>query len=175
VVRTLLDHSRRPAERRAVDLGTLLSRVADVAGPKLDASGIALTRQIPADLPSIWADAGEVELAVLNLITNSLDAMPAGGSLTLSATALPESVRIEITDTGMGIDTDLLPRIFQPWVTTKAAGRGTGLGLSITQDVIDRHGGTIHAVSEPGQRTTFTIELPSYQAAERNHAQDPDC
>ena len=175
VVRTLLDHSRRPAERRAVDLGTLLSRVADVAGPKLDASGIALTRHIPNDLPAIWADAGEMELALLNLITNSLDAMPGGGSLTLSATALAESVRIEIADTGTGIDPDLLPRIFQPWVTTKPTGRGTGLGLSITHDVIDRHGGTIQAVSDPGRRTTFTIELPSSQAAEKHHAQDSDC
>lgn len=175
VVRTLLDHSRRPAERGAVELSTLLSRVADVAGPKLDASGITLTQQIPADLPSIWADAGEVELALLNLITNSLDAMAAGGSLTISATAFPESVRIEISDTGSGIDTDLLPRIFQPWVTTKPAGRGTGLGLSITQDVVARHGGTIHAVSDPGLRTTFTIELPLSQAAERHHAQDSDC
>jgi signal transduction histidine kinase len=174
VVRTLLDHSRRPAERRAVDLGTLLSRVADVARPKLDASGIGLTLAIPRDLPPIWADAGEMELALLNLITNSLDAMPAGGSLTLSATALEESVRIEISDTGTGIDPDLLPRIFQPWVTTKPAGRGTGLGLSITHDVIGRHGGTIQVVSDPGHRTTFTIELPSSPAAERHHAQDSD-
>jgi two-component system, NtrC family, sensor kinase len=174
VVRTLLDHSRRPAERRDVDLGTLLSRVAEVAGPKLDASGIALTLQIPADLPSIWADAGEIELALLNLITNSLDAMSSGGSLSITAAASPQSVRIAISDTGTGIDTDLLPRIFQPWVTTKAAGRGTGLGLSITQDVIARHGGTIHAVSDPGHRTTFTIELPLSPAAERHHAQDSD-
>jgi nitrogen-specific signal transduction histidine kinase len=104
-----------------------------------------------------------------------LDAMTAGGSLTIDASASAERVRIEISDTGTGIDADLLPRIFQPWVTTKPAGRGTGLGLSITQDVIARHGGTIHAVSDPGRRTTFTIELPIPEAAERHHAQDSDC
>jgi two-component system NtrC family sensor kinase len=175
VVRTLLDHSRRPAERQAVDLGALLSRVADVAGPKLGASGIALTSHVPVGLPSIWADAGELELALLNLITNSLDAMASGGSLSISATATPQAVSIEISDTGTGIASDLLPRIFQPWVTTKAAGQGTGLGLSITHDVIARHGGTIRAVSDPGHRTTFTIELPLSQAAERHHAQDSDC
>jgi two-component system, NtrC family, sensor kinase len=175
VVRTLLDHARRPEERKSVDLNTLLSRVADVAGPKLDASGIALSLEIPSHLPTIWADAGELELALLNLITNSLDAMSAGGSLTISATPFAQSVRLDISDTGTGIPADLLPRIFQPWVTTKPAGRGTGLGLSITEDVIARHGGTIHAVSEPGRRTTFTIELPLSQAAERDHAQDSDC
>jgi two-component system NtrC family sensor kinase len=175
VVRTLLDHSRRPAEREMADVGTLLSRVADVARPKLDSSGIALSLQIPPDLPAIWADAEELEIALLNLITNSLDAMPSGGSLSISATAAPQSVRIEISDTGTGIDADLLPRVFQPWVTTKPTGRGTGLGLSITQDVVARHGGTIHAVSEPGRRTTFTIELPLSEAAERHHGQDSDC
>jgi signal transduction histidine kinase len=75
-------------------------------------------------------------------------------------------VRIEISDTGTGIPKDLLPRIFQPWVTTKPAGRGTGLGLSITHDVIARHGGAIAAVSEPGRGTTFTIDLPFTGAAE---------
>ena len=69
-------------------------------------------------------------------------------------------VRIDISDSGVGISPELLPRIFEPWVTTKASGRGTGLGLSITRDVITRHGGTIAAESEPG-RTTVTILLPA--------------
>jgi two-component system, NtrC family, sensor kinase len=93
-------------------------------------------------------------------VNNSLDAMPDGGSLTIRVTSAAGRVRIELTDTGGGIAPDLLPRIFEPWVTTKAAARGTGLGLSITRDVIGRHGGTIDAISEPG-RTTFTIDLPA--------------
>ena len=141
-------------------------RVADVARPKLVASGIALTLDVAPGLPTIWADSEELELAMLNLVTNSLDAMPTGGSLTIRATSHSHGVRIEVSDTGTGISKDLLPRIFQPWVTTKGAGRGTGLGLSITHDVIARHGGTIEAVSEPGQRTTFTLELPSSDVAE---------
>jgi signal transduction histidine kinase len=166
VVRTLLDHSRRPGNRAPTAVGPVLSRVADVARPKLDASGIALTLDVAPDLPSIWADSEELELAMLNLVTNSLDAMPAGGSLAIRATSHSAGVRIEVSDTGTGISKDLLPRIFQPWVTTKAVGRGTGLGLSITHDVIARHGGTIDAVSEPGRRTTFTLELPSCDVAE---------
>ncbi len=167
VVRTLLDHSRRPGNRAPTAVSPVLSRVADVARPKLDASGIALTVDVAPDLPTIWADSEELELAMLNLVTNSLDAMPAGGTLTIRATTShAQGVRIEVSDTGTGISKDLLPRIFQPWVTTKGAGRGTGLGLSITHDVIARHGGTIDAVSEPGRRTTFTLELPSSDVAE---------
>jgi signal transduction histidine kinase len=85
--------------------------------------------------------------------------MPAGGALTIAAAAAGGCARITITDSGSGIDPELLPRIFEPWVTTKPAGKGTGLGLSITRDVIARHAGTITAESTPG-RTQFTIVLP---------------
>jgi two-component system NtrC family sensor kinase len=173
VVRTLLDHSRRPENRSPTALGPLLARVADVARPKLHASGIALHLDVPPDLPLIWADSEELELAMLNLVTNSLDAMPGGGSLSIRATSGHSRIRIEVSDTGTGISEELLPRIFQPWVTTKTAGRGTGLGLSITHDVVARHGGTIQAISEPGKHTTFTIDLPS-SAAETTHVHNSD-
>jgi len=174
VVRTLLDHSRRPADRAPVAIESLLSRVADVARPKLDASGITLTLDIAPNLPPIWADSEQLELAMLNLITNSLDAMPRGGSLAIRASRTPIGVRIEISDTGTGIPEELLPRIFQPWVTTKPAGHGTGLGLSITHDVVQRHGGTITVVSDHGHGTTFTIDLPSSPAPEIVDVQNPD-
>ena len=111
---------------------------------------------------------------MLNLVTNSLDAMPDGGALTIQARPSSDGVRIEVSDTGIGISKELLPRIFDPWVTTKAAGRGTGLGLSITHDVIVRHGGTISVASDPGRETRFTIELPSAPAAETVDAQNTD-
>ena len=176
VVRTLLDQSRRAADLRPIALGPLLSRVADVARPKLDAAGIALALDVDSALPSIEADAEEIELAMLNLVTNALDAMPHGGELTIRALGFGDHVRVQISDTGIGIAEDLLPRIFQPWVTTKPAGRGTGLGLSITQDVVHRHHGTIAVTSDPGRRTTFTIELPAagtHPAAD-DHAEHPD-
>jgi two-component system, NtrC family, sensor kinase len=174
VVRTLLDHSRRPADRAPVAIASLLSRVADVARPKLDASGITLTLDIAQNLPPIWADSEQLELAMLNLITNSLDAMPHGGSLGIRASRAASGVRIEIIDTGTGIPEELLPRIFQPWVTTKPAGRGTGLGLSITHDVVQRHRGAIGVVSDRGRGTTFTIDLPSSPAPETVDVQNPD-
>jgi signal transduction histidine kinase len=168
VVRTMLDHARRPDTRWPTSIQALLKRVADVARPKLDASRISLSLDAAGTLPSIEADSEELELAILNLVNNSLDAMPNGGALSVRASESDGKVRIDITDSGSGIAPELLPRIFDPWVTTKAAGRGTGLGLSITRDVITRHGGTISAESEPG-RTTVTILLP---AAESRPATD---
>jgi signal transduction histidine kinase len=174
VVRTLLDRSRRPGNRASIAVSSVLSRVADVARPKLDAAGISLTLEVAGELPPIWADFEELELAMLNLVSNSLDAMPHGGSLTIRARSSADSVRIDISDTGNGIAKELLPRIFDPWVTTKAAGHGTGLGLSITHDVIERHGGTISVTSEPGHKTEFTIELPTAPAAETVDVQNTD-
>jgi signal transduction histidine kinase len=167
VVRTMLDHGRRPDTRWPVAVDVLLARVADVARPKLDASHIALTLDVASDLPPVEADSEELELALLNLVNNSLDAMPSGGTLSMRASSTDGKVRIDIVDSGCGISAELLPRIFDPWVTTKPAGSGTGLGLSITRDVIARHGGTISAESEPG-RTAVTILLP------RLRNDDPD-
>jgi signal transduction histidine kinase len=172
VVRTLLDQSRRAREPHPAEIGVLLSRVADVARPKLGAAGITLTLDLAPDLPVILADAEELELAMLNLVTNSLDAMPGGGTLTISAVRHDGGIRITVADTGTGISRDLLPRIFEPWVTTKPAGHGTGLGLSITRDAVARQGGTIQVDSVPGTHTTFTIDLP-LSAAEPPDGQNP--
>ena len=78
-----------------------------------------------------------------------------------------DRVRIDVTDTGHGIPQALLPRIFEPWVSTKKPGRGTGLGLPIARDVVSAHGGSISVISETGQGTTFTIELPSETGRDR--------
>jgi signal transduction histidine kinase len=127
---------------------------------RLAAARVQLETQIADDLPEVTADETQLELALLNLLSNAIDAMPDGGTLTLRAETIGQRVRVAIRDTGVGIAPDVLPRIFEPWITTKASGRGTGLGLSITRDVINRIGGSIGAVSTPGGGTTFTIELP---------------
>ena len=106
------------------------------------------------------ADPVQLELALFNLVSNSLDAMPEGGWLAINASKTTAGIRLVIADSGSGIPADVLPHIFEPWVTTKPAGRGTGLGLSITRDTIASHGGTIEVRSEPGSGTVFTILVP---------------
>jgi signal transduction histidine kinase len=75
-------------------------------------------------------------MALLNLVTNALDAMPGGGSLSITAVATPDRIRVEVADTGAGIPLQIIDRLFEPWVTTKPRGQGTGLGLAIVRDVV---------------------------------------
>jgi signal transduction histidine kinase len=163
-VRNLLERARPQAERQAVPIDLVITRMGDAMRGRLASSGVALDLKIDGRLGSVAADEAQLELALLNLVTNALDAMPHGGTLTLAAHANDGRVRIEVRDTGTGIAPDVLSRVFEPWVTTKPAGRGTGLGLSITRDLITSLGGTIGVTTAAGHGTTFTIELPTADA-----------
>lgn len=132
-------------------------------------NSIKLKVETEEDLPSILIDRGQVRQALSNLITNAVDAMSGGG--TLSATAGQEKlhgvtfVYLKVIDTGKGIPEDKLPLIFEPFFSTKEVGRGTGLGLSITRKIIEEHGGFIKAESVQGKGSTFSLYFP-YQSEE---------
>ena len=170
-VRTLLDRSRRMGRKTRTSAGTLVLRVCEVMRPNLAAAGIRLATQTPGAETPILVDATSLELALLNLMTNAVDAMPQGGTLgVVVRDAAPNRVRVEISDTGHGIPDELMTRIFEPWVSTKKPGRGTGLGLAIARDVVAAHGGTITVESTVGEGTTFTIDLPSDSARDAGRA-----
>jgi two-component system, NtrC family, sensor kinase len=161
IVRTMLDRAKPPTARVRTDVVELLRRVADVVRPKLEAQGVKLDVQQsgPAE---VMADAVQLELALLNLVANSLDATASGGSISIAVGRTPEErVRIDVADTGTGIDPEVLPRVFDPWMTTKESGRGSGLGLSITRDVVTGLGGTIAVKSQVGAGSVFTVVLPA--------------
>ena len=164
-VRSLLERARPHGERQTVRIESILARMGDAMRARLASSGVTLDLKIPRSLPGVAANEAQLELAFLNLVTNALDAMPDGGTLTLAATNTGGRVRIDVRDTGTGIDAAVLPRLFEPWVTTKPTGRGTGLGLSITRDLITSLGGTITVSTSSRQGTTFTIELPAAESA----------
>jgi two-component system nitrogen regulation sensor histidine kinase NtrY len=113
-------------------------------------------------LPEIDADADLLHRAFQNLVLNALDAMPAGGTLTMRTTEHEGNVRIEVADTGKGLTPEECSRLFTPYYTTKV--QGTGLGLAIIQSVISDHHGTISVSSDEGRGTTFRIELPQRQS-----------
>ncbi|HEV8318200.1 MAG TPA: ATP-binding protein [Vicinamibacterales bacterium] len=163
-VRSLLERARPIADERPVDVGALLARLMEAVRSRSGASGITLDVDIADGLPVVLADDTQLELALLNIVSNALDAMPDGGRLTAQIAPTPTGLRLEIRDTGTGIPPELVSKIFDPWVTTKPAGRGAGLGLSITRDVIERLGGTISATSTPGKGATFVVELPGAPA-----------
>jgi signal transduction histidine kinase len=152
---------RRPGPDAPIDVGDLLGAIGVLVRPRLTASGIRISEDIASGLPPVRGDRSELEMALLNLVSNAVDAMPAGGDLRVGASAMDDGLQIVVADSGSGIPPDLLPRIFEPWVTSKPPGRGTGLGLSITRDVIERMGGTITAASGQAEGTVFTIALPA--------------
>src|SRR5262249_16856832 len=112
-------------------------------------------------LPEIDADAVLLHRAFQNLVLNAVDAMPAGGTLTVRTAAASNSIQIEISDTGSGLTAEECSRLFTPYYTTKH--HGTGLGLAIVESVISDHSGTIRVSSEEGHGTAFHIELPLHQ------------
>ncbi len=120
----------------------------------------AITPELLLDeaITPIQADPDLLHRALQNLVLNSLDAMPAGGTLTIRTRNQGGTVRVEVSDTGGGLTPEECARLFTPYYTTKQ--HGTGLGLAIVQSVVSDHGGTISVESQPGLGTTFRIELP---------------
>lgn len=114
-------------------------------------------RELPEPVPVV-VDVRQFKQALLNLGLNALEAMPNGGELELTAEAREDSVVITVRDTGAGIPPEILPRIFEPFFSTKE--EGTGIGLYVTQRIIESHRGTIKCTSQVGKGTTFTIEIP---------------
>ena len=165
IVRSMLDYARRPLQRETVNVAALVDQVCEISRPALRAANVDVRVEAPGSLPAISADPTQLELALLNLVSNSLDAMPSGGRLDIALSEQSGGVRLVVADSGSGIPATVLARVFEPWVTTKAPGRGTGLGLSITRDVIESHGGIIGVRSEPGHGTVFTIDLPAAKTA----------
>jgi signal transduction histidine kinase len=103
----------------------------------------------------------------MNLMINAIQAMPKGGTLTVDAKEDPEgTVRVDIRDTGLGIEPEALEHIFEPFFTTKEVGKGTGLGLSVCYSLVKRHGGRIEVRSTPGQGTVFSVLLPATRLEE---------
>lgn len=109
-------------------------------------------------LPPLAADPHQLKQVFLNLLMNAVHAMPAGGKLTVDAKKEAKSARIRVCDTGLGIDAEVLKRIFEPFYTTRR--EGTGLGLAIVRKIVEQHGGTIEASSTPGHGSCFTMTWP---------------
>jgi signal transduction histidine kinase len=125
---------------------------------RTEAKAIQVNRHYALSLPPLQVDRARLEQALTNLVLNAVEAMPAGGTLTVALDADDTWLSIAISDTGPGILPEAERRLFEPFFTTKV--RGTGLGLAVARRVIEEHGGTIELVSEPGRGTTFAIRLP---------------
>jgi two-component system, NtrC family, sensor kinase len=154
-----LQFARLPAARpEREDLGALLSSLLDFMGEELGAASIDVRREIQV-VPPVSGDDGQLRQAFLNLLRNAREAMPGGGRLTVRAAARDGRVQVAIEDTGSGIAAEDLPRIFDPFFSTKAG--GTGLGLPITHRIVTEHHGRIDVEGGPGGGTRFVVTLPA--------------
>lgn len=140
------------------DLLSVLEELIDFFGPMARNSNIKVNRYLPSDLPPVYLDSEIFKQAMLNLLLNAEQAMPKGGEITIQATIAPENLTLNLIDTGKGISAEGLEKIFKPFYSTRPG--GTGLGLPTTKKIIEAHGGTIGAQSEPGKGTKFSIRLP---------------
>ncbi len=160
LVQELLEFGRpKNADFAPTEVEQIIRKTVDLVQPHAGKNRVVTNVQIDGPLPRIHADAQQLQQVLLNLSLNAVDAMPKGGTLTIGATVGPDNhMTITVADTGIGIDTATLPRIFQPFFTSKKR-RGLGLGLPICDRIVKSHGGTIKVISESGQGTTFIIDL----------------
>ena len=138
---------------------------------------VRVDAEIPAGIWPILCDPNSLEVALINLAVNARDAMPGGGTLTLSARNVSapakDFVEIDVADTGCGIGADVLPRVFEPFFTTKAVGQGTGLGLSQVYGFATQSGGSVEIASAPGHGTKITLRLPRSRQQEPAASPEP--
>jgi signal transduction histidine kinase len=160
VLRMMLDQVRHTPRSELVRVPDVIEHVSEVSAVRLAQANIGLSLDVDPSMPPVWANRAQLEMALLNLVTNALDAMPAGGTLSIAASHDLDNVRVAVADTGPGIPDDIADRVFDPWVTTKPDGQGTGLGLAIVRDVVRAHAGTV-SVRNGTPGAIVTISLPS--------------
>jgi PAS domain S-box-containing protein len=172
LVGNLLQFSRRShAEISTLDLREELVNSLEFIEHYLRIHKVNVVRDFASHLPGVHADRQQLRQVFLNLITNASDAMPKGGTLTLRAFSgvlgARPAVLLEFADNGTGVQTGDLPKLWEPFFTTKPEGKGTGLGLAICRRIVEEHHGTIDIETGPGKGATVRITLPTTDTGER--------
>jgi two-component system NtrC family sensor kinase len=167
IVNGLLNLSRPvpSAERTHVDLNATVTDVLALLEHQFKVGKIKVRRELASPGPAVFGVEYKLQQVFLNLFLNAHDAMPKGGWLSVTTRGEGDRAMVEVADTGGGIPAEHLPRIYDPFFSTKAIGQGTGLGLSITYGIVREHDGAITCDSEVGVGTRFTLTLPLASAA----------
>jgi len=147
--------------RHATDLNDLTEETLAFIEPQARQQRVRVHRELASGLPKVTADYGQMRQALLNILINALQAMPDGGELTVATSNGDQQVKLTIRDTGCGIPLENLPKLFDPYFTTKV--RGFGLGLATVERVVQEHGGQISVSSELGKGSLFALTLPAKQ------------
>jgi signal transduction histidine kinase len=166
VVRALLEFARpRLPQRIPASLSDLAHSTLELVRVRADEADVEIVVDY-GEVPCLELDPDAVKQVLLNLFNNAIDAMPAGGTLNVSAEQVGDRVRVAVGDTGTGMDEETRRRIFTPFFSTRAAnGDGTGLGLAVSRQIVESHGGTIEVESALGEGAVFTVWLPAFLEA----------
>ena len=162
-IRNLLIFSRKSdSEKKEYHINTLITNILTLVEYRLKIHKINIRRTFDKQLPPLLVEGNQIQQVILNLVNNSVDALPNGGDLFIKTRMnnAEKSVEIVFEDNGTGIPEKYHKRIFEPFFTTKEQGKGTGLGLSICKDIISAHNGTIRLYSNPDKGAKFIISLP---------------
>ena len=144
-----------------LNVNDVIDRSLELCHYQILKSGAQLEKDLGTRLPAVSGFANQLEMALINLIVNAIQAMGKGGRIRVASTAADDGVEISVMDTGPGIPEAIQATIFEPFITTKPEGQGTGLGLSTVLMVVERHNGRIDFTTKPGEGTTFRIRLPA--------------
>jgi signal transduction histidine kinase len=166
VVRRLLDFARQTESAHAnASLNKVIEDVVALTRHLIHTNGVELKLSLQEDLPWVLMDENQMKQVLLNLVHNSLQAMPGGGELEIvtseSQRVGRDGIMVSVRDSGIGIPPEDQTRIFEPFFTTKSGRGGTGLGLSVTYGIVSDHGGEIELISQPMQGAQFTVWLPN--------------
>jgi signal transduction histidine kinase len=164
----LLDYARPKEPRRApTDIQELIREALEEVGPSAEHFGIGIRFSPAEDTGAVQVDRGQVHRCLLNLLTNAIDAMPQGGTLTVETRTTMETepkagryVLVTVSDTGTGIPQEILPKVFLPMFSTKGS-RGTGIGLAVTKKIVEEHGGRIDVETDVGKGSSFVLYFPA--------------
>ncbi len=169
IVKKLMFFARQmPPEKVPCDLNQIVEDGIYFLGARCAKAGIELICDLAIDVPAIIADPSQLHQVLINLAVNSMQAMPEGGSLTISTSADNEHVSLVVEDTGTGMSDDVIKQIFVPFFTTKDIDEGTGLGLAVVHGIVSSHGGTIDVESELGCGSRFEVRLPIQRPSEES-------
>ncbi len=161
IIRNLLVFARQKSPSKAdVNLNRIVRDGLFLLATRCAEADIAVAVSAAPDLPAIPADAGQLHQVLVNLVVNSIQAMPEGGRLTIETHAACNGVTLAVEDTGIGMTPEVKARIFTPFFTTKDPDQGTGLGLAVVDGIVAGHGGSIRVESAPGKGTRFEVTLP---------------
>ncbi len=166
IIKKLMIFSRQmPRQITWVNLNEIISNILYFIDVRFVSRQIAITQKLDGNLPLIQADEVQMSQVLVNLLTNSIQAMPRGGELVITTRKKENGISLSVRDTGQGMPADVRKKMFEPFFTTKPVGQGTGLGLSVVQGIVAAHHGKIQVTSQPEKGTKIEVLLPLRQSS----------